>query len=267
MKPYRLPRGRIWAAACVLVVAGVSQAAAQFPPPPGQSQSQANPGGAFPPAPRAQQQSSPFPPPPGTNQAAQDSAFPPPPAPGGAAPVGITVSPSSQPSAPGGFGGGGGGFAGGGGGGFGGGGGGGGFGGPPPAMSEAQKVCLTFPALREEVEKSGTAIRQASERKASREEVCPLFKNFAVREGKMLTFLQTNQKNCGVPPTVVSQLRTTHAKTIQVRNAVCSVGGGGQQAAPTLSDALGGPIIADDNSAKLPGRGTFDTLTGNALQR
>ena len=37
-------------------------------------------------------------------------------------------------------------------------------------------------------------------------------------------------------------------------------------AAPTLSDALGGPIIADDTSAKLPGRGIFDTLTGNALQ-
>ena len=35
----------------------------------------------------------------------------------------------------------------------------------------------------------------------------------------------------------------------------------------TLSDALGGPIIVDDTSAKLPGRGTFDTLTGNALQK
>ena len=42
---------------------------------------------------------------------------------------------------------------------------------------------------------------------------------------------------------------------------------GGTVAAPTLSDALGGPIIADDQSAKQPGRGTFDTLTGNALQR
>jgi hypothetical protein len=36
---------------------------------------------------------------------------------------------------------------------------------------------------------------------------------------------------------------------------------------PTLSDALGGPIIADDQTAKLPNRGTFDTLTGNALQK
>ena len=33
------------------------------------------------------------------------------------------------------------------------------------------------------------------------------------------------------------------------------------------SDALGGPIIADDSSAKQPGRGTFDTLTGNVLSR
>ena len=44
-------------------------------------------------------------------------------------------------------------------------------------------------------------------------------------------------------------------------------GPAGPAAGPTLSDALGGPVIADDTSAKLPGRGTFDTLTGNALQR
>jgi hypothetical protein len=175
--------------------------------------------------------------------------------------VGIRVTPSSQPGvappAPGGFGGG---FGGGGGGG------GGGFGGPPPAMSEAQKVCLTFPSLREEVEKTGNAIKVASARKASREEVCPLFKNFAVKEAKMLSFLQTNQKACGVPPNVISQLKTTHAKTIQIRNVVCS-SAPAAPAAPSLSDALGGPIIADDSTAKLPNRGTFDTLTGNALQR
>ena len=191
MTPYRLPLGRILALACVLVGAGLSEAAAQFPPPPGQTApAQAAPGSVFPP-------------PPGQRQ--QDSAFPSPPG-QGSAPTSITVGPS-----------------------------GGGFG--PPA------------------------------RKASREEVCPIFKSFAVKEAKMVTFLETNQKLCGVPPNIITQMKTNHAATIRIRTAVCSAAPAGPSAAPTLSDALGGPIIADDQSAKLPGRGTFDTLTGNALQK
>ncbi len=252
MNPYRLSRYRIAAGVCVLVLAGLLPAAAQFPPPPGQANSgQANQGGVFPPPPGAQQPGV-FPPPPGTQPSSafppapgqapalrQGSAFPPPPAPGQAsAPAGF--------SAPvqGGFGGGGG-----------------------PGPSEAQKVCLTFPALREDVEKGAAGIKAAGERKATREEVCPLFKSFAVKEAKMVKFLETNQKLCGVPPQLIPQIKGNHAKTIQIRNAVCSAGPSGPGPGPTLSDALGGPIIADDTSSKQPGRGTFDTLTGNALQR
>ena len=120
---------------------------------------------------------------------------------------------------------------------------------------------MTFPALREDVEKGAAVIKAASARKASREEVCPIFKSFAVKEAKMVTFL------CGVPPNIITQMKTNHAATIRIRTAVCSAAPAGPSAAPTLSDALGGPIIADDQSAKLPGRGTFDTLTGNALQK
>ena len=125
---------------------------------------------------------------------------------------------------------------------------------------------MTFPALREEVEKGGALIKAASARKASREEVCPIFKSFAVKEAKMLNFLETNMKLCGVPPQIIPNMKKNHAQTIRIRDTVCSPAPAGP-GAPTLSDALGGPIIADDQSAKLPGRGTFDTLTGNALQR
>jgi hypothetical protein len=125
---------------------------------------------------------------------------------------------------------------------------------------------MTFPSLREDVEKGAAVIKAASERKASREEVCPLFKAFAAKEAKMVSFLETNQRPCGVPPKVVSQVKANHGKTIQIRNTVCSAAPAAQ-AAPTLSDALGGPIIADDESARRPGRGTFDTLTGNVLSR
>jgi hypothetical protein len=142
---------------------------------------------------------------------------------------------------------------------------GGGFGGAPRAPTEAQKICLSFPTIREDVEKGAAAIKAAGTRKASREEVCPLFKTFATKEAKMVAFLSNNQKLCGIPPNVITQVKTSHANTIRIRNNVCSAAPAA--AGPTLSDALGGPIIADDQTAKLPNRGTFDTLTGNALQK
>ena len=86
---------------------------------------------------------------------------------------------------------------------------------------------MTFPALREDVEKSAAVIKAASERKASREEVCPLFKSFAAKEAKMVAFLETNQKLCGVPPKIITQVKTNHASTIRIRNTVCSAGPAG----------------------------------------
>ena len=127
---------------------------------------------------------------------------------------------------------------------------------------------MNFPVIREEVEKAAGLIRAASERKASREEVCPMFKSFAAKEAKVVTFLETNQKLCNVPPKVIVQVKTNHAKTLKIRDNVCSTAPQqGPGPGPTLSDALGGPVIADDESAKKPGRGTFDTLTGNVLAR
>jgi hypothetical protein len=117
------------------------------------------------------------------------------------------------------------------------------------------------------MEKTATLIKAASDRKAQREEVCPLFKSIVIKEDKMLKFLIANQKLCGVPATAIAQVKANHANTTRIRNVVCSAGPAGPSQAPTLSDALGGPVIADDESAKKPGRGTFDTLTGNALQR
>ena len=242
MMPYRLHLGRILAVACVLVMAALSEASAQFPPAPGQSAQPAQQSSAFPPPPMPGQASAQQPP--------QNSAFPPPPMPGQAsAPSRITVGPAqggfSSPAS-------------------------GGFGGPPPGApsgpSEAQRVCMTFPGLREDVEKSAAVIKAASERKATREEVCPLFKTFAAKESKMVSFLETNQKLCSVPPKVIGQVKANHAKTVQIRNSVCNPTAAAP-AGPTLSDALGGPIIADDESARKPGRGTFDTLTGNVLSR
>jgi hypothetical protein len=175
-------------ALAVLTLAGLSEAVAQFPPPPGQAGTVSN-------------QSSPFPPPPG-----QGSPFPPP---------------------------------------------------------QGSNPCDAFVPIRQDAEKSAAAIKAAGERKASREEVCPLFQKFAVAESKMVKFLETHRVVCRVPPDAIKQSKATHARTLQVRNNVCNPAAAA--AGPRLSDALGGPLVPD--ATPKPGRGTFDTLTGSPLGR
>lgn len=194
-----------------LALAGLSEAAAQFPPPPGQATSAAP--SPFPPP---GQQSSPFPPP-----GQQSSPFP---------------SPSQSPGRAGAF--------------------------PPP--SGGKSVCEQFPAIREQAEKDASAIKAASDRKVMREEICALFKKFAASESKMTKFLETHQTACGVPPDAIKQVKAQHARTLQIRKQVCAAAPAPR--GPSLSDALGGPILPDAAPNK-PGRGTFDTLTGNALAR
>jgi hypothetical protein len=124
-------------------------------------------------------------------------------------------------------------------------------------------VCLEFPPIRDQAEKDGTAIKAASDRKAAREEICALFNKFVGSEGRMVKFLETNQKVCGVPPDAIKHVRGQHARSVQIRKQVCSAGPG--PSGPSLSDALGGPILPDEKPK--PGRGTFDTLTGSPLAR
>jgi hypothetical protein len=186
-----------------------------------------------------------FPPPPG--QSAQPGNDPFPPAPGGpprsGAPSG-GASPFPDPS-------------------------GGGFGVPrggaaaPPPPTGDQAVCARFPEVRAEVEKAAGAIRVAGEKKMAREEVCPLFQKFAAAEARMLKFLTDNQRNCGVPADAIRTVKSNHGRTLQMRTNVCSAR---PAMGPSLSDALSGPILPDADDAK-PGRGTFDTLTGNPLAR
>jgi hypothetical protein len=128
----------------------------------------------------------------------------------------------------------------------------------PGAGPGGAHPCEAFVPIRADTEKAGAAIKAASARKATREEVCPLFKNFTAAEAKMVSFLDKNQKLCGVPPDAVKNAKTNHVKTVQVRNQICSAGPGPR--GPSLSDAFGGPLVSTEPPKT--GRGTFDTLTG-----
>jgi hypothetical protein len=143
---------------------------------------------------------------------------------------------------------------------------------PPPQQSAQQPPCFKeFLPLREAAEKRAGLIKTAADHKAPREEVCQLFKNFAASEAKVVKFVTENQAKCGVPAQVVSQMKSNHDRTLKTRDQICNAASMGSAAAgpppgPRLSDELGLRGVVGPNNVH-PGRGTFDTLTGNALAR
>jgi len=192
--------------------------------------------------PPASGQSDPFPPPPGQSPpSGQADPFPPPPGQSNPFPPpgqGASAPASRGPGA---------------------------SAGVPP--SGGSNPCAAFVPIRQEVEKAGSAIQAASARKATREEVCPLFTRFVAVEAKMVNFLVSHQTTCQIPAQAVTQAKANHAKTVGIRKNVCAKGAAAPApAGPTLSEAIGGPILPEDSTVK-KGQGIFDTLTGSSLSR
>jgi hypothetical protein len=80
----------------------------------------------------------------------------------------------------------------------------GGFDGPPAGPPPACRVLL---AMRDEVQKHGTAIQKANERKATVQEACKLFRDFLGAEAKFIKSLEENTRTRGVSPTRSSRPR------------------------------------------------------------
>jgi hypothetical protein len=139
----------------------------------------------------------------------------------------------------------------------------------PPRQGGPDQGCLDeFTKLRTNVEKLGANTKAASERKVSREEMCKVIQVFAAAEAKWVKFTNDNAVRCGMPPELPKKLREIHGQTLTARKNICSAGPAGPAApaAPSLSDALGtNRMPVPDGSQS--GRGTLDTLTGNAIAR
>ncbi|MET0219541.1 MAG: hypothetical protein ABW213_02675 [Tardiphaga sp.] len=138
----------------------------------------------------------------------------------------------------------------------------------PPGGDDCMKG---FMPLRQEAEKRGTAIKQASERHAPPEEACKLITAFSQSEVKMIKYVEANASKCGIPPNVGAQMQTGHKNTEGMRAKVCNVASQQQQqrgaAAPRLSDVLGSSAALPEATTKKSGGSTFDTLNGNVLTR
>jgi hypothetical protein len=152
-------------------------------------------------------------------------------------------------------------------------GGGGAFGGAPgPQAGPPNDDCMKhFMPLREDAEKKAALIKAAGARKAPPEEACKLITSFAGAEVKMISFIETNAKKCGIPPDIGKQMQAGHVNTEKMKVTVCNVAQqraqGGGAAAPSLSEALGASAAIPEARSAKRGGATFETLSGNALTR
>ncbi len=142
----------------------------------------------------------------------------------------------------------------------------GGFGGPPAGPPPA---CQQLMVLRDETQKNGAAIAAAQQRKVKADvvEACKLFKTFLASEAKFIHALTENVSLCGVPPQVIKSYQDGHGRTSKLGQQICDAAEHPQPTGPSLSDALNSaPVLPDADNTKT-GRGTYDTLQGNALAR
>jgi hypothetical protein len=149
---------------------------------------------------------------------------------------------------------------------------GGGFEAPPsPQAQAAMQQCMTeFTPLRNEAETRGKLIKAASDRHAPPAEACKLIENYGQAELKMMKYVETNGAKCGIPPQIHQQLKTSHKATDNMQQKVCAMAQQVQQrapAGPSLSEVLGSSAELPEASASKKGGTTFNTISGNVLQR
>jgi hypothetical protein len=145
-----------------------------------------------------------------------------------------------------------------------------GFGGPPAGPPPA---CQQLMVMRDETQKNAAAIKAAGEKAASQHkppdpvETCKLFKVFLATEAKFIQGMTESRTTCGVPPDAIKQAQDGHGKASQIAKQVCEVAEHPRPTGPSLSDALNSaPNVPNADNTKT-GRGTYDTLQGNALAR
>jgi hypothetical protein len=134
----------------------------------------------------------------------------------------------------------------------------GGFGAPPP-HSGPPPACRELFAIRDEVQKHGTAIQKANERKATVQEACKLFRTFLATEAKFIRGLEGNSRTCGVPPDAIKQAKESSSKTWQVAKQVCDAAARGPRPIgtdpwDTLREGIPKQAQSGDDNCELCGR-------------
>jgi hypothetical protein len=104
--------------------------------------------------------------------------------------------------------------------------------GQAPPQQQTPPCFADFKPLRDEAEKHGLALKNAIQKKISREEACTLIKSYAAAEAKVVEFIQANAGWCGIPAEAATSMKTNHTRTLQSEKQVCS--GGGKAGGPRI---------------------------------
>ena len=149
-----------------------------------------------------------------------------------------------------------------------------GFGGAPagPSQAAGDQCMKEFVPLREDAEKRGKQIKAASDRHATPQEACKLIEAFGQSEIRMIKYVETHASKCGIPPTVLDQLKGGHKNSESMQQKVCNAAQqiqarGSAPSGPSLSEVLGSAAALPEATKTKKGGSTFDTLNGNVLTR
>jgi len=92
--------------------------------------------------------------------------------------------------------------------------------------SELEAACMKgFIPLRDNAERLGRLIKEASVRKAPRDEACKLISSFREAELEMIRYVDANLARCRIPLSQAEKLKTGNATTEQMQKRVCAVPG------------------------------------------
>ena len=114
---------------------------------------------------------------------------------------------------------------------------------PLVGMSE---VCRrAFASLREEAEKRGKLITEASKRRAPPDEACNLIASYSQAEVKMIEYAEANTAMCAIPPQIAEQLTSGHKGTEAMQTKVCNLAERKRRVPAGIND-IGDPANGND---------------------
>lgn len=141
----------------------------------------------------------------------------------------------------------------------------------PPTQAGPPDNCMKeFLPLRQEAEKRGHMLKEASDKHQGPEVACKIINSFIEAEIKMIKYVETNSAKCGIPPQISEQLKKGHKGSEAMKEKICNAAANMKNqapAGPSLSEMLGSATAVPEVAAKKTGGTTFDTLSGNALTR
>jgi hypothetical protein len=141
----------------------------------------------------------------------------------------------------------------------------------PPTQGGPPDNCMKeFMPLRQEAEKRGHLLKEASDKHQGPDVACKIINSFIEAEVKMIKYVETNSARCGIPPQISEQLKKGHKGSETMKEKICNAAAQAQQrqapVGPSLSDLLGSATaVPEATVAKKSGSSTFDTLSGNVL--